>query len=241
MSQPNTPQQNDPDFIPSAKPAHYESQFIPIETAPINLIEDDQRQTEWFNPTDRDVVLQIHIGTDPKNALWRQAFLQASPARRLEMKSGLRVLIVKAGQSKWIDSEYDYAIQRTRCFHPQCQSKRETCRDMEHPRVVVSGLAPQLVCKRWKSAPRLEANLDQARAEAEAATQQLGVAEAKKLAAEIEAREARKLLEEAQRDARESREAKTRAEEQAAKETSARLEAETKLQQAAESAKAKGR
>ena len=232
---------SDPDFIPSAKPAHYEAQFIPVETLPPNFIEDDQRLTEWFNPTSTDVVLQIHIGTDPKNAIWRKAFLEASPARRLEMKSGIRVLIVKAGQSKWIESEYDYAIQRTRCLHPQCQSKRDACRDLEHPRVVTSGLAPQLTCKRWKSVPRLDANLDQARAQAEAATQQMAKAQTEKLAAEIEVQEARRLLEEAQRAAREAMDAKARAEENAAKEMRARLEAETKLQQAAEAAKAKGK
>lgn len=235
------PQSSDPDFIPSAKPAQYPAQFAPVESAALHLIEDDQMQTEWFNGTDRDVILQIHVGTDPKNAIWRKAFHEASPAKRREMESGIRVLIIKSGQSKWIDSEYDYAIQRTRCLHPQCTAKRDSCRDIDHPRAVTSGLAPQLQCKRWKSIPRLDANLDQARAEAEAATAQAGRAHADKLAAEIALQQATQLLEQAQRSAREEREARTRAEENAAKETRARLEAETKLQQAAEAAKAKGK
>lgn len=234
-------QHNETEFLPSAKPAHYEEAFIPVETATPNLIEDDQLYTEWHNPTQSDVILQLHIGTDPKSAIWRQAFNRATPAQRLEMKSGHRVIIIRAGQTKTVDSEFDYAIQRTRCLHPQCTNKRDSCREIEHPRVVTSGLAPQLVCKRWKKIPRLDANLDQARAQTEAATAAMAKAQTEKLAADLEVQEARKLLEEAQRSAREAHEAKARAEEQAAKEMRARLDAETKLHQANEASKAKGK
>jgi hypothetical protein len=229
--------QNENDFIPSAKPAQYEAQFIPVETTPAHLIEDDQMFTEWFNPTDRQVILQIHVGTDPKNAMWRQAFNAASPAKRLEMKSGVRIIIVKPGETKSIDSEYDLAIQRTRCLHPQCSAKRDACKDIDHPRVVTSGLAPQLICKRWKKVPRLDANLDQARAQTEAAIANMAIAQTKQMAAELEVQEGRRLLEEAQRAAREALEAKARLEERIEKEMKARLEAETKLQQSAEATK----
>jgi len=230
------------DFIPSAKPAKYDGQFIPVDTpgAPL-YVEDDQLYTEWYNPTSQDVVLEVHIGTDPKNAAWRKAYLEATPARRLEMKSGNRIFVIKAGQTKQISSDFDLAIQRTHCLHPACTNKKDACRDLDHPRVVSAGLAPQLICKRWHKVPGLAANLDMAKAQAEQAMAAMAKANVEKLSAEMEVQGARKLLEQAQATAREALEAKARAEEAAARETKARLEAENKLQSVEQAARTKGK
>ena len=228
------------DFIPSAKSAKYDGHFIPTDTPGPLYIEDDQLNTEWYNPTSQDVVLEIHIGTDPKNAAWRKAYLEASPARRLEMKSGNRIYVIKAGQIKMVPSDYDLAVQRTHCLHPACTSKKDACKDLDHPRVVSAGLAPQLICKRWHRVPGLAANLDMAKAQAEQAMTAMAKANVEKLAADMEVQGARKLLEEAQRATREALEAKARAEEAAARESKARLEAENKLQAAEQAARKKG-
>jgi hypothetical protein len=202
----------EPDFIPSAPKAKYGAEYTPQETSGPILLEDDQLFTEWYNPTDRDVVLEVHIGTDPKNSLWRKSFLEASPAKRQEMRSGNRIFIVRAGKSREISSEYDLAIQRTHCLHPQCTAKKDCCKDLDHPRVVVAGLAPQLQCMKWHRVPSLSANLDQARAQAEAAVQALSTATTQKIAAELETDTAKKLMLEAQTAAREALAAKARAE-----------------------------
>lgn len=229
--------QSNEEFLPSAKPAKYSAEYVPHETNGPLLIEDDQMYTEWYNPTSTDVVLEIYVGTDPKNHLWRKAFLEASQVKRLEMKSGNKIFIVKAGQTREIPAEYDLAIQRTHCLHPQCTAKKDACKDLDHPRVVASGLAPQLVCKKWRRVPSLAANLDMARAQAEQALKQLAESNADKMNAELSAAQAYKLLEEAQKAAREAKEAQARAEEIAARETKARLDAENKLQQSAEASK----
>ena len=221
--------QVDPDFLQSAKAAKYDGQFIPTETTGPILVEDDQLNTEWYNPTKEDVVLEVHIGTDPKNAIWRKAFLESSAAKRQEMKSGNRIFIVKAGQTRMIPSEYDLAIQRTHCLHPQCNAKKDACRDLDHPRVVIAGLGPQLVCKTWHKVPSLSANLDQARSQAEAATSALMVASKQKVDAELETENARRLLEEAKAAARDAIEAKARADAEVERMRRERVELEAKL------------
>ena len=217
------------EFLPRARPARYRGEVEIRETEDPLVMEDEQLDTEWFNPTDVDVVLPVYIGTDPKGQLWRRAFAAASPARRLEMSSGTRTFIVKAGQTRMIPSEFDLAIQRTHCLHPQCGAKKDACKNLDHPRVVIAGLAPQLLCKKWHKVPSLSANLDQARAQTDAAVRALSDASAQKIAAEMDTAQAKKLLEEAQSVAQAAIEARVNAERELERERAARLEAETKL------------
>jgi hypothetical protein len=227
------------EFLPSAPKARYGEDFIPVETSGPLYIEDDQINTEWFNPTKEDVILALHIGTDPKNLIWLRAFREASPAKRAEMRTGTRIIIVKAGQTKMIPAEFDLAIQRTHCLHPECSAKKDSCKNLDHPRVVASGLAPQLTCKRWHKVPSLAANLDQARAQAEEARKQLSDATADKMTAEVATANARRLMEAAQASANEAAESKARAEAELERERRSRLAAENELQQLRAAAKQK--
>jgi hypothetical protein len=221
----------DQEFLPSAPKARYGGEFIPVETSGPLYQEDDQLNTEWYNPTKIDVVLEIHIGTDPKNAAWKRAFLEASPAKREEMKTGNRIYIVKAGSTRLIPSEYDLAIQRTHCLHPQCHSKKDCCKNLDHPRVVSAGLAPQLICKRWHKVPTLAANLDMARAQAEEALKSLAGATADRMKAELATATAQRLMEQSQFAAHEAAENTERAKNELERERQARLAAENELQQ----------
>lgn len=227
------------DFLPSARPAKYAAEYEPHETSAPLVIEDDQINTEWFNPSSEDVVLELHVGTDPKNMVWLKAYREASVAKRLEMKSGNRIMIVKAGQSKMIPAEFDLAIQRTNCLHPQCTAKRDLCKDLDHPRVVSGGLAPQLLCKRWHRVPSLAANLDIARAQADEAMRQVASAHAQKLQAERDTTNAQLLMERAQVSAREALEAKERADAQAAADRAVRMALEDEIRKLKDGAKSR--
>jgi hypothetical protein len=224
------------DFLPSARPAKYAQDYEAHESSAPLVVEDDQINTEWYNPTDQDVVLELHVGTDPKNLVWLKAYRESTAAKRLEMKSGNRIMIVKAGQTRMVPAEFDLAIQRTHCLHPQCTAKKDLCKDLDHPRVVAGGLAPQLLCKRWHRVPSLAANLDIARAEKDEAMKQVAAAYAQRQMAEHDAINAKDLMERAQVAARESLEAKERAEAQAAADRKVRMQLEDQIRKLQEGA-----
>jgi hypothetical protein len=217
------------EFIPSAARARYPGDFKVAETDGPLVIEDEQMNTEWHNPTDRDVVVEVHVGTDAKNALWRKWFNAAPPAKRQEMMTGLRVFVIKANSTRMIPSEYDLAIQRTQCIHPQCHKKRDQCRNVDHPRVVVSGLAPQLVCRRWEKVPSLHQNLDTALAATAAATKALAEATAHRMLAEQQSKSAEELLASSQLEARRNADAREAAERELQRVNVERQELERRL------------
>lgn len=121
--------------------------------------EETSSETIWENPFDYDMVVQLHVGSQPRPdkseaglAKWR-----ALPeARRREMQSGQRVYVVKAKSRRSIPSEFDQAIQQTRCTHPDCPgTKGVFCRDPEHfeHRMIVGGLYPRLLNRGTQQRP----------------------------------------------------------------------------------------
>lgn len=98
--------------------------------------------TEWFNPTTKDVKLDIYTGQHGAGAEGKQ---------RPRNQSGRVRYIVPSLKSLKITSEYDQAIQKTR------------------DGVVVAGMAPQLINQSVSPAPVVHPSLDpleQARKEA---------------------------------------------------------------------------
>lgn len=120
---------------------------------------DETRDTMWKNPTDHDVVMDLHIGTNPLYGNGPRPTLHPFGKTR-EQRLGVKQFVVKAGQTKAIPSEFDVGIQHRECRHPDCTSKKLYCLDKSHPSNIVGGLGPQLINLGMKVRPRLSPALD---------------------------------------------------------------------------------
>jgi len=130
--------------------------------APVMEYDESEHETKWLNPTDRDVVLDLHIGTNPFYSNNMKRTLNAlSPEQRRESITGLRRYIFKAGDTTSMPREFDRAIQQTRCCENGCGSNPLYCDDLSHHREVVGGYGPQLINLRWKNRPVLHASFRQ--------------------------------------------------------------------------------
>lgn len=107
------------------------------------------QETVWFNPTDKDILVRVHVGTRPVYTEGQKATIrqmrERDPGRYAEFRTGERVYVIKAGQRRSISSEFDQAIQQMECLEPDCTTQRLYCRDRTHHRKVMGGGYPQLV------------------------------------------------------------------------------------------------
>jgi hypothetical protein len=142
--------------------------------------EETSTETIWENPFDYDVAVQVHVGATPRPdpterglAAWR-----ALPeAKRREMMTGKRTYVIKANSRRAIPSDFDQAIQQTRCTHPECPGQKSIlCRDGDHAehRLIVGGLYPRLINRGTQQRPlskpaELHWSLDDQRARSEEA------------------------------------------------------------------------
>ena len=121
--------------------------------------EETSTETIWENPFDYDVAVQVHVGATPRPdptdrglAAWR-----AMPeAKRREMMTGKRTYVIKARSRRAISSDFDQAIQQTRCTHPDCPGQKAIlCRNPEHVehRLIVGGLYPRLINRGTQQRP----------------------------------------------------------------------------------------
>jgi hypothetical protein len=125
---------------------------------------EETRNTLWENPTDRDVVMDLHVGTMPLYGSGPRPTLHPSGATR-EQRLGVKQFVVKAGKTREIPSEFDVGVQHRECMSPECTSKKLYCANKSHPSNIVGGLGPQLINRGMKVRPRLHPALDTAHQE----------------------------------------------------------------------------
>jgi hypothetical protein len=171
---------NEAHRVPPADQPHEYREDYPEET----------RDTIWENPTEHDVVLDLHVGTTPYYGP-----PSARPKMRREQLTGCRMYVITRGivdgksvvgeidpttgkprGRRTIPAEFDQAIQQTSCRHPDCVSRKMYCRNGSHEKDIVGGLGPYLKNRGVQVAPRLHPSLDALHAE--------------KMAAEAKARQA---------------------------------------------------
>lgn len=179
-----------PELVPMAEQPHLSDEYP-----------DEVRDTIWENPTESDVVLDLHVGTTPVYGPDHVRRAVTSKWTR-EQKTGLRQFVIRKAVRRnekgepdpkgvlvptraRIPSEFDQGIQQTNCVEPECSSRKTFCRESSHRKNIVGGLGPQLVNVSTITRPRLVPALDAYRAD--------------KLAAEARAMDAAK-KEEAARD-----------------------------------------
>jgi len=190
--------------------------------APAEYLE-TSRETIWFNPTDKDCVLDVHIGTTPcYSKAAQEAWRRMRPEQKWEARTGRRRYVIKAGQTKAIPRDFDLEIQQTQCLETSCLQRPLYCTDPSHHRIVVAGLGPQLVNRGWQEVPRLHPSLDTRAAQTEQAMQAAAQATVAHQKAAMDLANANLQLEVAQKEIREANEAR-RAAERTAEEATRRL------------------
>jgi hypothetical protein len=186
-------QHYDQNYRPLVPPA--ERAFLPAgehETA---------QETVWFNPTDKDAILDLYIGVTPCRSMRaKQQFRAMHPLQKKEFRTGFRRYIIRAGERRSIHSDFDQAIQQTHCMESECTSRPMYCRDATHHKMVTGGLGPQLVNEAVQFRPIVHPSLIEAAALEKAAEErakeflrQKEVAEASMAVAHAEAEKARAL------------------------------------------------
>jgi hypothetical protein len=103
--------------------------------------------TIWENPTDRDCVLDLHVGTSPVFGPAEVRKAVCASWGKVE-KTGHRRFVVPAKSMVRIPSEFDQGIQQTHCLETECTSRKAICRNPSHRMQIVGGYGPQLVNKR---------------------------------------------------------------------------------------------
>jgi hypothetical protein len=107
--------------------------------------------TVWENPTDKDVILPLHVGSTQTAGLKR-------PPTYVE-RHGIDKKIVPAHSIVSISSEFDLAIQDTHCNEQECIGDRRGCRSTTHNKTVVGGLGPQLINRGMEVRPNVHTAL----------------------------------------------------------------------------------
>lgn len=130
------------------------------------------RTTEWYNPTDDDVVLELHVDT-PGLTTRKVRFRSGEVPKPLTYRerTGNIKAVVRAKSSTILSSDYDNAIQKV------------------VNGVIVSGLAPQLKKQGCKVTPKLAPALDTQRQQQILVDRAAQVAIEQKAIAEIQLRE----------------------------------------------------
>lgn len=161
------------------------------------------QETVWFNPTDKDYVLDLHIGTRPiYTQAQRDRLKQMTPGQKREFLTGKRRFVIPAKSKRAISSDFDQGIQQTECLEPECYAQRLYCRDATHHKQIMGGLGPHLVNMSVQHRPVVHPSLIEANANNEATKQKayeallakqaadtaLAIAQAKVLEAEAHAK-----------------------------------------------------
>jgi hypothetical protein len=134
-------------------------QLVPLaqrDFSPSDFIE-TQQETVWYNPLDRDYVLDLHVGTKPMGP--------KLPPRNHEQKHGTRRYTIRAKDRRAIPAEFDIAIQHLQCQEYGCNMRSHHCRNPKHSRVIVGGLGPHLYNLGIQNRPVMAASLNEAEAE----------------------------------------------------------------------------
>lgn len=133
------------------------------------------QETVWYNPTDKDCILDLYVGTKPRySAAQREALRRYTPAQMREYKSGTQRWVIRKGQERGIPIEFDYAIQATICQEPDCTSPNKMyCRDVTHHAAVIGGLGPQLHNRRRQFRPIVHPSLQESQVNAQQAAEEL--------------------------------------------------------------------
>lgn len=148
------------DQIPLVPPA--DRPFVPFDQ------QETVQETIWFNPTDRDVVLKLPVGTKPvytENAKARIREMRTkSPLQYREWRMGERTVIIPKGTKRALSCDFDQAVQQTQCLEVECVSYRLYCRDRSHHKQVMGGLGPQLINQNCQFRPIVHPSLIEANA-----------------------------------------------------------------------------
>lgn len=180
-------------LVPQAERA-----FIPVHEL------ESVTETVWFNPTEKDCVLELYIGVTPCHSeVARRKFRALPRLQKKEFKTGLRTYIIRAGERRAIHADFDQGIQQTHCQEPDCEApQRMYCKDPTHHKMVTGGLGPQLINERVQYRPTVHPSLLEAAAMEKEALQkaqefmnQKAAADAALLVAQAEAAKAREMQE----------------------------------------------
>jgi len=148
--------------------SHYDSNGRPLvppaERPFVPYVEQETvQETVWFNPTEKDAVLDLYVGTKPVySPKMKEELKRLPPAQLRELRTGLRRYIIRAGERRSIPSEFDQGIQQTHCQESDCASRPMYCRDMSHHHLVVGGLGPQLINEKVQHRPTVHPSLIEA-------------------------------------------------------------------------------
>lgn len=179
---------------------HAEREFIPESEL------SSAQETVWYNPTDKDAVLDLYVGVTPcRSAAARAIFRQLGPLQKKEFRTGIRRYVIRAGERRAIHADFDQGIQQMVCQEAECVSRKMYCRDVTHHHMVVGGLGPQLVNERVQFRPTVHPSLLEAAAKEKAALdqarlflEQKQVAEQSMMVAQATAEQARAEMQRAQ-------------------------------------------
>jgi hypothetical protein len=128
------------------------------------------QETVWLNPTDKDAVLDLYVGTTPARTQRAREARKALPRpQQRELQTGLRRFIIRAGHRRSISSDFDMAIQQTHCQETECMTRPMYCRDPSHHKMVIGGFGPQLVNEAVQHRPIVHPALIEAHAREQAA------------------------------------------------------------------------
>jgi hypothetical protein len=113
-----------------------------------------KRETIWFNPTDKDIILSLHQGSVP-------TFPNKPDSIQ---RTGIVKYRIKAKESAAIPSDFDMGIQQYHCKEHECASRALYCKDPTHDKDIVGGYGIHLVNKGYQKRPTLHSALDDNRA-----------------------------------------------------------------------------
>jgi len=162
---------------PTHNPHAYDANgrpLVPPAERPFVPYQDQEtvQETVWLNPTDRDAVLDLYVGTKPVySPVMKDRWKRMSPPQLREARTGLRRFIIRAGDRRSISSDFDQAIQQTVCQEQECSAMPMYCRDQTHHKMVIGGLGPQLINERVQHRPTVHPSLIEAYALEQAAQQ----------------------------------------------------------------------
>lgn len=105
--------------------------------------EDSSDETVWYNPTEKDAILDLYVATPQMRVAGRRVV----PPRNWEEKTGMRRYVIKAKTMRTLPSDFDRAIQQTQCKEVECLGRAFDCKAHDHHKEIVGGLGTQLLNK----------------------------------------------------------------------------------------------
>ena len=139
------------------------------------------RETVWENPTDKDIILPLHCGSQATYGKFTPSYMQ---------RYGIMRVVVPAKSKVTISSDYDMAIQDTHCREGECTGKARECRHPKHRKTIIAGLGPHLINKGMILRPEVHPSLDAHNAEYKRSIETLKETEEALMRVEAERRKA---------------------------------------------------